>query len=62
LANYISKKTFYEEADRDLVGQMNPGALEFIGATDDDVSAVSDQLRGEYLKSETFMSMIGIGN
>ncbi|PWB71589.1 HD family phosphohydrolase [candidate division GN15 bacterium] len=61
LANYIAKKTFYEGTDRDLIGAPNAGALGSVGATDDDVSAVSDLLREEYLKSETFMSMIGIG-
>lgn len=62
LANYIAKKTFYEGPDIDLIGLPNPGALEFVGGTEADVTAVSDLLREEYLKSETFMSMIGITN
>ena len=60
LANYIAKKTFYEGDDEDLIGHINPGALAFVGATDKDVAEITEHLREEYLKSETFMSMIGI--
>ena len=62
MANYIAKHTFYQGDDRDLVGFPNPGAAEFLGGTDDDIAAVGELLREEYLKSETFMSMIGIAN
>lgn len=62
LANYIAKKTFYEGADQELIGLPNPGALESVGAGENEADIVSDLLREEYLKSETFMSMIGITN
>ena len=60
LGNYIAKRTFYEREERNLVGNLRPGVLEHLALTDADLDSFSDLLREEYLKSETFMSMIGL--
>jgi putative nucleotidyltransferase with HDIG domain len=62
LANYIAKQTFYQGEDRDLIGTPNTGSIDFVGGTEQDLYATCELLREEYLKSETFMSMIGITN
>jgi putative nucleotidyltransferase with HDIG domain len=60
LANYVAKKTFYDADDQYLVGQIEAGVLDFVQLTDQDLEQLSESLRQEYLKAETFMQMVGI--
>jgi putative nucleotidyltransferase with HDIG domain len=61
LANYLAKRTFYDEEDVCLVGGLENGVREFTGVTDEDLDLYADELRQEYMKAETFMQMVGIG-
>jgi putative nucleotidyltransferase with HDIG domain len=60
LANYVAKKTFYHKTENHLVGTIEEGTLEKLVLTDYDLDQLTEQLRNEYLKSETFMQMAGI--
>jgi len=60
IANHLSKKVFYEEDEQYLVGTMYEGALEHMQITEDDLEEYSAMLREDYLKAETFMSLVGI--
>ena len=61
VADYIAKKTFYSDDEEYLIGSMEPGAVDYMQITDEDVESYSDKLREEYVKAETFMKMAGIG-
>ena len=61
VANYIAKKTFYNGDEKNLVGTMEPGAVDYMQITEEDIESYSDKLREEYVKAETFMKMAGIG-
>jgi len=60
VANYLAKKTFYDKDEQYLVGHLEEGVLTFLQVTPDDLLAMTDALRDEYLKAETFMKMAGI--
>lgn len=61
LANYISKKTFYDSDESHLTGACDPRVLITLGIQETDMDGLTDLLREEYLKAETFMKMAGIG-
>ncbi len=60
LADYTSKKTFYDSYEQHLVGEVDPHVMEYMGLTAGDLEGYGDLLREEYLKAETFMQMAGI--
>lgn len=61
VANYIAKKTFYDNDDKYLVGTMEPSVVDYMQITDEDIESYSEKLREEYVKAETFMKMTGFG-
>lgn len=61
IANYIAKKTFYEQDEAYLVGSLDPGIYTFMDFKPENEEDYCELLRQEYLKSETFMQMVGIG-
>jgi putative nucleotidyltransferase with HDIG domain len=58
--NYLAKQAFYDARDAYLIGSLQPGVMEYLQVSDDDLTNFSDALREEYLKAETFMQMAGI--
>lgn len=60
LANWLSKKTFYDATDVHLVGEIDPEVLGFLDVSEEKLEVYGDMLREEYAKSETFMQMVGI--
>ncbi len=60
LGDYISKKTFYEEDEAFLIGELDSRVREHLQVTDEEIEEISELLREEYLKAETFMQMVGI--
>jgi HD-like signal output (HDOD) protein len=60
VANVVAKKTFYDNDEQYLVGTIEEGVLEFMQLTDEDLEKLTDGLRQEYLKAETFMQMVGL--
>lgn len=60
IANYLSKKTFFEKDERNLVGQMQEGVMEYMQITEADLEKFTGELKEDYLKAETFMSLVGI--
>jgi len=60
VANYIAKKTFYDESEQYLVGNIDEKVLEKLGFTEYDLDQLTEQLRNEYSKSETFLQMAGV--
>jgi putative nucleotidyltransferase with HDIG domain len=61
IADYLAKKTFYNDADAFKIGALEPGVLEYMRVTEDDLAGHCESLRDEYLKAETFMQMAGVG-
>ena len=60
LADYISKKAFYDGEDQSLVGEVDPHVLEYLAVSEADLDAFEADLREEYGKAETFMQIAGI--
>jgi putative nucleotidyltransferase with HDIG domain len=60
VSNFVAKKTFYDQFEQHLVGNIEPGVLEIMQLTEDDLVKLADALQQEYLKAETFMQMAGI--
>jgi putative nucleotidyltransferase with HDIG domain len=60
LANYVAKKTFYDADEQYLTGRIDDGVLEFMQLSEGDLESLSEALRQEYLKAETFMQMAGL--
>jgi len=60
ISNYVAKKTFYDSFEQHLVGNLEDGVLDYMQLSDEDLEALSESLREEYLKAETFMQMAGI--
>ena len=60
IANFVAKKTFYDQDERFLVGQLEDGALDFMQISESDLEQLTGSLQQEYLKAETFMQMVGI--
>ncbi|MBN1213689.1 MAG: HDOD domain-containing protein [candidate division Zixibacteria bacterium] len=61
IANYIAKKTFYEKDETYLIGSLAPEIYAFLDFHPENEEEYCELLRQEYLKSETFMQMVGIG-
>jgi putative nucleotidyltransferase with HDIG domain len=60
VSNFVAKKTFYDQFEQYLVGSIEPGVLDVLQLTEDDMEKLAEALRQEYLKAETFMQMAGI--
>ena len=60
LGNYLAKKTFYDENDKQLIGSLDDGVAEYLQVNDDDLDRLQEQLREDYVKAETFMQMAGL--
>ncbi|MEW5993158.1 MAG: HDOD domain-containing protein [Candidatus Zixiibacteriota bacterium] len=60
LADYLAKKTFYDENERHLVGNIQDGVPGYLQLAEDDLADIDDALKAEYERSETFMSMLGM--
>jgi putative nucleotidyltransferase with HDIG domain len=60
VANYIAKKTFYEQDDAHLIGKVHPTSLEELGQSAEHLEHFGDLLREEYVKAETFMQLAGL--
>ncbi len=60
VANYIAKKTFYDDPEQHLVGTIEEPVLAKLGLTEHDLSQFAEQLRNDFFKSETFLQMAGI--
>jgi putative nucleotidyltransferase with HDIG domain len=61
IADYLAKRTFYDGDDRNLIGGLEEGVIEYMQIGEADLDTYSETLRQEYLKAETFMQMVGIG-
>ena len=60
IANYLAKKTFYDSGNEHLIGSIDPEILEYMQISPISLESYKDELREEYLKSETFMQMVGL--
>ena len=60
VANYVAKDTFYDKFEKHLVGTVGEGVLDHLQIEEASLEALSEDLREEYLKSETFMQMAGL--
>lgn len=60
IGNYLAKKTFLDDEEAYLVGALQPGVLEYMQMSENDLGGYGELLREEYLKAETFMQMAGI--
>jgi putative nucleotidyltransferase with HDIG domain len=60
VANYVAKDTFYDQFERHLVGSVGEGVLEYLQIEESSLEVLQEDLREEYLKSETFMQMAGL--
>ena len=61
IANYVAKKTFYDKFEQHLVGDLEEGVLDFMELSEEALGELSEDLREEYVKAETFMQIAGIG-
>lgn len=60
LANYVAKKTFYEEDETYKIGTLDNNVVDFMQLTMGDFDKFSETLKEEYFKAETFMQMVGM--
>lgn len=60
IGNYLAKKTFYDKKEPHPIGSLEAGVMKYMQLSDDDLADISEVLREEYLKAETFMQMAGI--
>ncbi|MFQ5453729.1 MAG: hypothetical protein ACE5D6_06040, partial [Candidatus Zixiibacteriota bacterium] len=60
LADNISNKTFYLPEEENLIGELDKNVMEYLQIDEKDVDNFSELLKEEYVKSETFMQMVGI--
>jgi putative nucleotidyltransferase with HDIG domain len=60
LANHIAKETFRDDADSGPLGELNPEVMAYLQVDDAKVVELSELLREEYVKAETFMQMAGL--
>ena len=58
IANYIAKRTFYEDDETYLIGSLDKGICDFMDFHTENEEEYCELLREEYLKSETFMQMV----
>lgn len=62
LGDYIAKKTFFDESNGDIVGELEAGVADYLQINDDDIMTFVALLREEYVKAETFMQMAGLSS
>ncbi|UCC43549.1 MAG: HDOD domain-containing protein, partial [Candidatus Zixiibacteriota bacterium] len=60
ISNYVAKRTFYDEDEQHLVGDLEDGVLSFMQLDEGQLDEFGEMLREEYLKAETFMQMAGL--
>ncbi len=60
VANFVAKDTFYDDFERHLVGSIGEGVLDHLQIEESSLEKLEEDLRVEYLKSETFMQMAGM--
>ncbi|RKX26481.1 MAG: hypothetical protein DRP45_03430 [Candidatus Zixiibacteriota bacterium] len=60
IADYVAKKTFYDNDEQYLIGELVEGVQEYMQVSNEDLDTYCELLREEYLKAETFMKMAGI--
>jgi len=60
IANYLAKKTFYDSTSEHLIGSIDKSVLEYMQVSIESLEGYKEELRDEYLKSETFMQMVGL--
>ncbi len=60
LANHIAKETFKDDADSGPLGDISPEVMAYLQIDDAKLVELSEQLREEYVKAETFMQMAGL--
>jgi putative nucleotidyltransferase with HDIG domain len=58
--NYIAKNALYDRTERHLIGNLEPGILQYMNVPEADIETYGETLREEYLKAETFMKMAGL--
>ncbi|HWR82328.1 MAG TPA: HDOD domain-containing protein [Candidatus Deferrimicrobium sp.] len=60
VADFVAKRTFYDEDETYLIGALQPGVCEYLCVTEDELSGLAEDLRAEYLHAKTFMELAGI--
>ncbi len=60
LANYLAKKTFYDKSEELQVGTVAEAVLTKLSLTENDLDQLTEQLRNDFLKSETFLHLAGV--
>ncbi|MEE8576875.1 MAG: HDOD domain-containing protein [candidate division Zixibacteria bacterium] len=60
IADFVSKKTFYEADDQARIGTLQPGVEEYMQLDEAMIESYCEALREEYSKAETFMKMAGL--
>lgn len=60
LGDFIAKMTFFDDDDAYLIGELNHTVREHLQVTDEEIEEISELLKEEYLKAETFMQMVGM--
>ncbi len=60
LADYLSKRAFYEEEEQHLIGEPDRRVMAYMAVNDEDLEAFDADLKEEYAKAETFMQIAGI--
>ncbi len=61
LGDYVAKRTFYDRSEGHLIGELSPDVATFCEVGEENIEELSDLLREEYVKAETFMQMVGLG-
>ncbi|MEW6413013.1 MAG: HDOD domain-containing protein [Candidatus Zixiibacteriota bacterium] len=60
LADYISKRAFYEEEEQHLIAEPDRSVMAYMAVNDDDLLNFDSELKAEYAKAETFMQIAGL--
>jgi putative nucleotidyltransferase with HDIG domain len=60
VANHIAKETFRDDAGSGPFGELSPEVMAYLQVDDAKVVELSELLREEYVKAETFMQMAGL--
>jgi putative nucleotidyltransferase with HDIG domain len=60
VSNYVAKKTFCDRFEEHLIGNLEDGVLDCMQLSEGDLEKLTEALRLEYVKAETFMQMAGI--
>ncbi len=60
VSNYIAKKTFYVDEDEAQIGSVDQKVLGHLNIKEEKIEIISEILKEEFLKAETFMQMAGL--